>query len=120
MRLSWLKQNYIGLLMLVSIALLLSIIFTVHGRISVTKDWGGPNETTEYRQNWGLLGPLMFLAVLCCPASMYIGAYIQHAKLRRSFSQISIFIPAFSGLAIVSFLDMGAYICFDSFLPREF
>lgn len=117
MRISWLKQNYIGLLMCISIALLLSIIFlTSSVRTSVIRLQGvkEPRVSTTYRYDWGLLGTLIPLAIICCPASMYIGAYIQHAKLRRSFSQISLFIPAFSGLAIVSLLDMGAYFCFGS------
>lgn len=117
MRLPWLKQNYMGLLMLVSIALLLSIIFlTSSVATTVIRPLGAkePRVTTTYHHDWGLLGTLIPLAIICCPASMYIGAYIQHAKLRRSFSQISLFIPAFSGLAIVSFLDMGAYFCFGS------
>ncbi|HIJ54316.1 MAG TPA: hypothetical protein HPP66_14375 [Planctomycetes bacterium] len=117
MRISWLKQNYMGLLMCISIALLLSIIFLTSSVLTtVIRPLGvkEPRVTTTCHYNWGLLGTLIPLAIICCPASMYIGAYIQHAKLRRSFSQISLFIPAFSGLAIVSLLDMGAYFCFGS------
>ena len=115
MRLSWLKQNYIGLLMCISIVLLLSVIFlTSSVSTTVIRPLGSkePRVTTTYHYDWGLLGPLIFLAFLCCPVSMYIGAYIQQAKLSDGFSQTLVFIPAFAGLAIVALLDL--YICFDS------
>ncbi len=94
MNLYWLKPNKVGVVFFIMSVLFIPFIYGL---------------LFMYCYPWLLCFAWAISVLVAYPISMFLGM-----KVGKKMKVSSVFIPAFSALAIVSFLDMGAYICFDS------
>lgn len=90
----WLKPNKVGVVFFIMSVLFIPFVF---GLLFI------PCYLWHLYLGWAIS------VLVAYPISMFLGM-----KVGKKMKISSVFIPAFSAFAIVSFLDMGAYICFDS------
>jgi len=91
----WLKPNKVGVVFFIISFLFIPFFY-------------GPLVMYCYPSTWLFYLGWGISVLVAYPITMFLGM-----KVGKKMKISSVFIPAFSALAIVSFLDMGAYICFD-------